>query len=291
MYNKAKKKQGKGIVIDKKVKFILLATMVFAMIAGVWLIMTPARERQDYLDAQEALPEDILQGYEVEYADEQYSENQHNINGADSTYSADSADVSNSNETTGHEQAAPFEPFGNGFRLNDLPENVPQQATEAFTPLPDNEFPTAVTGIGILTIESIDLRLPVAEGVTEETLRIAVGRVPQTAQIGDIGNAVIAGHRNYTHGQMFNRLGELEIGDIVCYQARNGEFMRFMVFEIAEIIPDDQIAFVQPHSESIITLYTCTPIRTATHRLIIRAQRVELGIENEELRIENQEGE
>jgi sortase A len=141
-------------------------------------------------------------------------------------------------------------------------------------PIPDNDFPNDIAGIGILTIESIDLRLPVAEGIDETTLRIAPGRVPQTARIGDVGNAVIAGHRNYAFGSMFNRFGEIEFGDLIQYQARNGEMMEFTVFEIAVIEPDDQIAFIQPLNESIITLYTCTPIREATHRLIIRAQRL-----------------
>jgi sortase A len=98
--------------------------------------------------------------------------------------------------------------------------------------------------------------------------------VPQTAQIGEVGNAVIAGHRNYTFGTMFNRLDELELGDAVKFLARNGEEMLFEVFEIAVIEPHDQIAFIQPVNNSIITLYTCTPVRTATHRLIIRAQRI-----------------
>jgi sortase A len=143
-----------------------------------------------------------------------------------------------------------------------------------FEPLSDSAFPSAIQGIGILTIEKINLRLPVAEGVEYATLRIAPGRVPQTAQIGEIGNAVIAGHRNYAFDSMFNRLGELEIGDVIEFQARSGEEMLFEVFEIAVIEPSDQIAFIQPVNDSIITLYTCTPIRTATHRLLIRAQRI-----------------
>ena len=46
------------------------------------------------------------------------------------------------------------------------------------------------------------------------------------------------------------------------------------VFEITEIEPADQIAFIQPTDESIITLYTCTPIREATHRLLVRAEKI-----------------
>ena len=264
------KGRGKGIAMNSRVKFILLATMIFAIVAGVWLVMTPARERQDYLDAQEALMEDILQGYPDSHGDTDpyagYADEQYNGDNNDNTESPDYAEDEGSNETATHE------PYGDAYAPHETLPGTEAQAN--LTPIPDSEFHSAVTGLGILTIENIDLRLPVAEGVTEETLRIALGRVPQTAQIGDIGNAVIAGHRNYTHGQMFNRLGELEIGDVIGYQARNGEFMRFVVFEIAVIVPDDQIAFVQPNSDSIITLYTCTPIRAATHRLLVRAQRV-----------------
>jgi sortase A len=101
-----------------------------------------------------------------------------------------------------------------------------------------------------------------------------VGHVPQTAAVGDTGNAVIAGHRSYTHGEHFNRLGEAEIGDIIQYAGISGERMVFVVDEILEIIPGDQAAFDQPEDKSQITLYTCTPIRTATHRLLVRATRI-----------------
>jgi sortase A len=77
---------------------------------------------------------------------------------------------------------------------------------------------------------------------------------------------------------MFNRLGEVEIGDIIGFQAMSGQEMSFEIFEVSVIVPDDQIAFVQPQSESIITLYTCTPIREATHRLIVRARIIEGGL-------------
>jgi sortase A len=153
-----------------------------------------------------------------------------------------------------------------------MPETPP--TPDPLIPLDDSVFPSGVVGIGIMTIDKIGLRLPIIEGVDEAELRIAPGRVPQTAVIGDVGNAVIAGHRNYTYGDMFNRLDELTLGDIIGYQARNGEIMRFEVFEIVVIEPNDQIAFIQPTEQSIITLYTCTPVRTATHRLLVRAIKI-----------------
>ena len=128
--------------------------------------------------------------------------------------------------------------------------------------------------IGVLSIESIDLILPVADNIQEETLRIAVGRVPQTAQIGEVGNAVIVGHRNFTFGQMFNRLDEVNINDIIIFTDIYGKHKYFRVFETAVINIGDQITFIQPINNSIITLYTCTPIREQTHRLIVRAKMI-----------------
>ena len=230
--------------------FMLLS--VFA-IAGIMLITAPHRTRQQFFAAQSLLMIEIYTG---------------------DTYITRNGDQ----ETTDY--AVSYNTYREMYpeivltdRVFDIVEQTPVE------PLPRRR-PTLlenVYGIGILTIESIDLYLPVADGVDEQTLRVAVGRVPQTAQIGEIGNAVIAGHRNYTHGQMFNRLGEIRLGDIIHYRSKSGEKMQFEVFEIAIIEPGNQITFVQPINTSIITLYTCEPIRVASHRLIVRAQLIEEG--------------
>ncbi|MCL1882945.1 MAG: class D sortase, partial [Defluviitaleaceae bacterium] len=233
-----------------KKKAALLAIMVFTAVLGVLLLRAPSREQQAVADEQEALMQEILSEiHQNVYVPLMYWHEP--LSGTDN----DGCEI----ETLAAE-----------LPEDEYPETSyePEYGEyEVFSPLPDYAFPSAIQGIGILSIERIDLRLPIAEGVEYATLRIAPGRVPQTAQVGAIGNAVIAGHRNYTFGSMFNRLGELETGDIVGFQARNGEEMAFEVFEIAVSEPHDQIAFIQPVNDSIITLYTCTPIRTATHRL------------------------
>jgi len=143
-----------------------------------------------------------------------------------------------------------------------LPEILPE---------PEKEPVPIGTELGILTIEKIQMTMPVVEGVEKELLDIAVGHVPQTAAIGDIGNAVLAGHRMYDYGRFFNRLGEVEYGDIILFTSTDGVQMSFTVDEILVIEPDDQTAFEQPLDKAQITLYTCTPIREATHRLLVRA--------------------
>ena len=254
-------------------KVMLFATAaIVAAVCGYWLLSSPGRERDYVAAVQESMIDEMMR--EI-YEAEQTPAETENV-----------AALPEYEDVQGNEEVADADDDLHSMLFIDCEYEYPPCETThdalpviaddpaLAEPIPDNAFPTAITGIGILTIESIDLRLPIAEGAEYATLRIAPGRVLQTAQIGDIGNAVIAGHRNYTFGSMFNRLGEIEVGDIMQYQARNGEMMEFAVFEIAIIEPENQIAFLQPLNKSIITLYTCTPIRAATHRLIIRAERI-----------------
>lgn len=133
-----------------------------------------------------------------------------------------------------------------------------------------------VDGIGILRISKINMKLPIVAGVSEEQLKTTAGWVTQTAPIGEIGNAVIAGHRSYTYGRHFNRLGELDIGDFIEYDTINGIPMTFKVTTILTVEPDDPVIFEHtPVGTAQLTLCTCTPISTGTHRLIIRAERMD----------------
>lgn len=157
--------------------------------------------------------------------------------------------------------------------ISAVPDDEPEPIALA-EPEPPKEPAPIGTELGILTIERLDMKLPVVEGATEELLKITIAHVPETAAIGDIGNAVIAGHRSYTYGKDFNRLGEVENGDIIGFTSADGESCLYEVFEIIVIEPDDQIAFVQTTDRSVITLYTCTPIYEATHRLLVRAEKI-----------------
>lgn len=134
--------------------------------------------------------------------------------------------------------------------------------------------PDTVTGIGILEIDKIDAKLPVTEGATVAQLKVSEGWLTQTARIGSVGNAVIAGHRSYQYGRHFNRLGELVIGDDIRYTSIDGEVMTFIVKEIFITDPGDPAVFYEPEAGvAQLTLYTCTPIQTGTQRLVVRAIR------------------
>jgi sortase A len=232
----------------------LTAAILAALAVGIWLFVAPGLHKQKLLREQDRLMDSITAGDGVIVLDT----------------GAASGDVDFYDEPDTEPAPEPAAPAPGA-----MPEASGDPASA--TAEPEQEAPDApvtIEGTGILTIETIGLKLPVVDGVTKAQLQVAVGRVPETAEIGATGNAVIAGHRSYTYGDYFNRLGEVESGDIIGYTDRTGAAMRFEVYEILTVEPGYQSAFTQDTDGAEITLLTCTPIRTATHRLLVRAKRI-----------------
>ncbi|MDF1616472.1 class D sortase [Petrocella sp. FN5] len=122
--------------------------------------------------------------------------------------------------------------------------------------------------VAILEIDKIGIKLPVAEGVDLATLKFAVGHMPETAALGSIGNAVVAGHRSHSFGTYFNRLNEVEIGDTIKVTT-GGQTYIYEVYETRIVEPDDLSVLRGSSNHKVITLITCHPLYTSTHRLIV----------------------
>ena len=138
---------------------------------------------------------------------------------------------------------------------------------------PDTESTTPVEGeiLYILRIPCIESESPVREGVSQGVLADSLGHEPDTASIGEIGNCVIAGHRNYSFGKYFNRLNEVKLGDKIYVDTLSDTF-EYEVTDIKVVEPDD-ISALNQTDEEILTLYTCTPVYIGTHRLVVTAKR------------------
>lgn len=132
----------------------------------------------------------------------------------------------------------------------------------------DNKLGT----IGIIAIPKIDVNVALSEGIDTGILKYAVGHFTGTPMPGEKGNTCIAGHRSYTYNQYFNRLDELGIGDIIIVTTRAGEF-KYEVYE-SKVVEPEEISVLDNTEGAEITLVTCTPIRVATHRLIVKGKLV-----------------
>ena len=124
--------------------------------------------------------------------------------------------------------------------------------------------------IGIIRIPKINVKVAIGEGVDMDTLKYAVGHFPQTAKAGQKGNFCIAGHRSYTYSEYFNRLDEINKGDEIFVKTREGEY-KYIVSE-KKIVDPSEYSVLDSTKDATLTLVTCTPIRVATHRLIIKAK-------------------
>lgn len=127
---------------------------------------------------------------------------------------------------------------------------------------------------GMLYIDKLDLQLPILTGATEQNLKTTAASIADTGRPGEVGNYAIAGHRNHAYGRNFNRLDELSEGDVI--DVDTGEHVyRYGVTEKLYVEPHEVWVLEPEGTEKEITLVTCHPIETGTHRLIVKGKLIE----------------
>ncbi|BFT68771.1 class D sortase [Paenibacillus sp. P36] len=141
------------------------------------------------------------------------------------------------------------------------------QAAPKPTPLPKNVE-------GVLRIEKINLKLPILTDATVKNLKVSVASIANTGKPGGVGNYAIAGHRNLTYGKNFNRLDEVDLGDIIQVETGSKQF-KYIVEDKQYVLPTDVSVLKGNGKDKEITLITCDPMDNPTHRLIIKGKIVE----------------
>ena len=165
------------------------------------------------------------------------------------------------------------------------PEVAPEGAAVDAPPAPGGDAPPPAPGTDRIAIPRIGVDARVVDvGLLPsgemETAANAAGRLAFSAQAGEAGNAVIAGH-NDIDGEVFRRLPELRQGDEILLQ-RGDRTFRYLV--VVRTIVREQGATVQQRYETArgmdptegptTTLISCYPDRVDTHRVIVHAVMV-----------------
>lgn len=128
--------------------------------------------------------------------------------------------------------------------------------------------------IGIIKIDSIDIRYPIVEGSDSESIAYAIGHMSETAGIGKKGNCVLCGHNGSRNGTFFINLNQIAIGDNVQILDSAGREHIYKVCETYIVDPDDDT--VKSHTDDeILTLLTCA--NWGTQRFICRCIPVDTG--------------
>ena len=118
-------------------------------------------------------------------------------------------------------------------------------------------------------------RFTVIEGTKLAQLNVAPGHVPGTQLPGQLGNFAIAGHR-VTAGNPFWSLPSLRAGELVYIDTEYNTYTYRVTGPPVWVPPDDTavLAPVPGHpgrrpSRRLISLITCDPAWTGTHRVIV----------------------
>ena len=135
----------------------------------------------------------------------------------------------------------------------------------------------AIPSENTLVIPKMDLRQTVYEGPDTRTLSKGVWHIPGTSSPDKNGNTIMAGHRftyNAVGSGVFYYLDKLAINDNI-YMYWQGKRYDYVVTAVNEVPPTDE-TLVAPTDNPTLTLYTCTPLWTSKHRLVITAKLVEV---------------
>jgi sortase A len=119
-----------------------------------------------------------------------------------------------------------------------------------------------------LSIPRLDAVLYVVEGADARDLRRGPGHMEGTPLPGQVGNCIIAGHRD-TH---FRLLKNIHKGDEIVLQTRDGQF-RYRVSQTSVILPNNT-ACLRPTTTGVLNLITCYPfyyVGPAPKRFIVHA--------------------
>lgn len=137
---------------------------------------------------------------------------------------------------------------------------------------PEARVPLAPgTVIGRIEIPRIGLSEVTRSGDDDDTLRSAVGHLPDTVLPGERGNAAFAGHRD-TH---FRPLRHIRIGDRIVVTTSAGRY-EYSVQE-TRVVPPTDLSVLEPTDIPALTLVTCHPfnyVGPAPNRFIVRATAV-----------------
>lgn len=150
-----------------------------------------------------------------------------------------------------------------------IPEVVPQEepSTEVYTTADGENYTIEAT----IRVPRLDIEYPVISETSESLLKISVNKYWGPAP-NEIGNYCIVGH-NYKSKKMFGRLSEVVSGDIVELEGVNGKIVKYSVYDIDVVDPDDTACTSQlTNGRREVTLITCT--NYGTQRLVVKAREV-----------------
>lgn len=147
--------------------------------------------------------------------------------------------------------------------------------------LPDNYKSVLNMGdndvMAYIEIPTIGAHLPIYHGTSDKVLALGVGHIEGTSLPigGTFRHSVLCAHRGLPSAELFTRLDELKKGDLFYIHVLD-KVLAYEVDSIEVVLPEEITPYLYAsQGDDFITLMTCTPIGSNTHRILVRGKRTE----------------
>ena len=130
--------------------------------------------------------------------------------------------------------------------------------------------------MGYIKIQKIDVMLPIYHGTDENILQTSIGHLEESSLPvgGESSHCMLSGHRGLPSARLFTDLDKLVEGDTFTMTVLN-ETLTYEVDHIWIVEPSDLSHLTIEDGKDYCTLITCTPYGINTHRLLVRAHRID----------------
>lgn len=161
------------------------------------------------------------------------------------------------------------------FNFGEIPDNLQNlAASEIYLPPDLARAPVTDNTPLRVIIPDIEVDNTIVQGVDWNALQQGVGMLPNGAvPSSDNDNVVLAAH-NDIYGELFRDLDNLEPGQEIQIQTREG----FFTYRIREwdIYDPDDVHVMDSQGTPMLTLISCYPYRVNDRRIVVFADRVDV---------------
>ena len=146
--------------------------------------------------------------------------------------------------------------------------------------------------IGYLSIDKINVKLPIYHGTDATTLQYGIGHLEGSSLPveGESVHCILSGHTGLPSAKLLSNLVELKVGDTFRINVLNKRYI-YKVDQILVVEPNETEGLEIVEGKQYITLVTCTPYGINTHRLLVRGERLpdvqECEVENDAIVIDS----
>ncbi|MEO1062863.1 MAG: class E sortase [Actinomycetota bacterium] len=130
-------------------------------------------------------------------------------------------------------------------------------------------FDEELVDLGTITIPALGIDRTLHQGISLYNIDRGPSHWPGTAEPGELGNVVIAGHRT-THGAPFRGIDQLVEGDEVIF-AVDGETFVYRVVGDEVVLPSG-LHIVEQTNAHTATLFACHPPGSAEYRYVVHLE-------------------